>query len=178
MASAALSALAAARAPVPASEPPFWETLQAAAAQNKLGLEELAYLQYAENCLPPGRKFAPSSIASPPIGSAANQSQASAAAAAAAAGAVQPMSIADAYEGEGVGRQTQAEILQAQRNRIKATVMKDCPINRSTQPIKILKSDVIVALSDCKAAVTSTKILQHLLYPPKSKAKGVGVESK
>ena len=89
------------------------------------------------------------------------------------------MSIADAYEGEGVGRRTQTDLLQAQRNRIKAAVMKDCPINRSTQPAKILKSDVIVALSDFKAATTSPKILQHLLYPPKSKAKapGAGAET-
>ena len=179
----------AAEADARADPPPFWVNDQNLERKNMLGLEQLARLYFVEECLPTGKRgggvrdvAAPAGLVptgQPGAGVSSGSGSGGggvgvggggatslpAPAEAAALVAAKDTAATAAAAGFGVDQLAQ---LKAQRERLLAALMPECPVVRSQHTVererRIVKSDVLVALADVKAAVGSTAVLKSLMF--------------
>jgi len=179
---------------------PSWILGQGHERKNALGLEQLAKLYYTEECLgvykrsggagqlhapglgggQPGAVAAATATAAAAVAAAATTATAtastttSAAAAASSAMVLATDPALGSIGGGDAGSSSAAALAQRQelRQRILLAISPECPVVRplTAQDRRVMKSDVLVALADVKAATGSVALLKSLVFA-KEKAK-------
>lgn len=163
---------------------PFWERDRLLCDQNLLTLGDMAKLFFVEDCVPGAKKSAAQAAASMPLTMAPAPSSSTTAPAASSSSSVvatttafAPATLVAAASSSGVGEAAAAgagagegsladdeQARAAQRSKILASLAAETPIVRAATERRILKSDVLVALGDLKAARANAAFLRGMVF--------------